>query len=29
LFFPCNKSVDAIGVATIYVQQVFPHYGLP
>jgi Integrase zinc binding domain len=29
LFFPCNKSVDAIGVAMIYAQQVFPHYGIP
>jgi Chromo (CHRromatin Organisation MOdifier) domain len=29
LFFPCNKSVDAIGVAAIYAQQVFPHYGIP
>jgi Integrase zinc binding domain len=29
LFFPCNKSVDATGVAAIYVQQVFPHYGIP
>jgi hypothetical protein len=29
LFFPCNKSVDATGVAVIYTQQVFPHYGVP
>jgi hypothetical protein len=29
LFFPCDKGVDAIGVATIYAQQVFPHYGIP
>jgi transposase InsO family protein len=29
LFFPCNKSVDATGVAAIYAQQVFPHYGVP
>jgi hypothetical protein len=29
LFFPCNKSVDATGVAVIYAQQVFPHYGVP
>jgi hypothetical protein len=29
LFFPCNKSVDATGVAAIYVQQVFLHYGIP
>jgi RNase H-like domain found in reverse transcriptase/Integrase zinc binding domain len=29
LFFPCSKEVDAIGVAVIYAQQVFPHYGIP
>jgi RNase H-like domain found in reverse transcriptase/Integrase zinc binding domain len=29
LFFPCNKGVDATGVAAVYVQQVFPHYGIP
>jgi hypothetical protein len=29
LFFPCSKEVDAAGVAVIYVQQVFPHYGVP
>jgi hypothetical protein len=29
LFFPCSKEIDATGVAVIYVQQVFPHYGVP
>jgi Integrase zinc binding domain len=29
LFFPCNKSIDTTGVAAIYAQQVFPHYGVP
>jgi hypothetical protein len=29
LFFPCWKEVDTTGVATIYAQQVFPHYGVP
>jgi Integrase zinc binding domain len=29
LFFPCSKEVDATRVATIYAQQVFPHYGVP
>jgi hypothetical protein len=29
LFFPCTKSVDATGVAVIYAQQVFLHYGVP
>jgi hypothetical protein len=29
LFFPCQKGVNATEVATIYAQQVFPHYGVP
>jgi hypothetical protein len=29
LFFPCSKEVDVTGVAIIYAQQVFPHYGMP
>jgi hypothetical protein len=29
LFFPCQKGVDATGVAAIYAQKVFPHYGVP
>jgi Integrase zinc binding domain len=29
LFFPCSKEIDATGVAVIYAQQVFPHYGVP
>src|SRR5712672_1767139 len=29
LFIPCNKTIDAAGVATLYATQVFPHYGLP
>jgi Integrase zinc binding domain len=29
LFFPCSKDIDTTGVATIYAQQVFPHYGVP
>jgi Integrase zinc binding domain len=29
LFFPCSKDVDTTGVAAIYAQQVFPHYGVP
>jgi Integrase core domain len=29
LFFPCSKEIDATGVAAIYAQQVFPHYGVP
>jgi hypothetical protein len=29
LFFPCSKEVNTTGVAMIYVQQVFSHYGIP
>jgi Integrase zinc binding domain len=29
LFFPCNKEVGVTEVAALYVQQVFPHYGVP
>jgi len=28
-FIPCNETVDAAGVATLYATHVFPHYGLP
>ena len=29
LFFPCAKMIDALGVATLYAQQVFPYFGEP
>jgi RNase H-like domain found in reverse transcriptase/Reverse transcriptase (RNA-dependent DNA polymerase)/Integrase zinc binding domain len=29
LFFPCTKKIDAEGVATLYAEKVFPHYGVP
>jgi len=29
MFMPCNKTVDAAGVAKLYATHVFPHYGLP
>jgi Integrase zinc binding domain len=29
LFFPCQKGVDTTEIATLYAQQVFPHYGVP
>jgi hypothetical protein len=29
LFFPCSKEVNTLEVAALYVQQVFPHYGVP
>ena len=28
-FFPCQQTITGEGVATIYMQHVFPHYGLP
>ena len=29
LFFPCAQTITREGVAAIYAQHVFPHYGLP
>ena len=29
IFLPCKEEIDALGVAKIYVQHVFPHYGIP
>ena len=29
LFIPCHESVTAAGIADLYVQHVFPHYGTP
>lgn len=29
LFIPCNKTIDGPGVARLYAEKVFPHYGLP
>jgi hypothetical protein len=29
IFLPCQKTIDGPGVATLYAQHVFPHYGLP
>ena len=26
---PCKETINAEGVATLYLQQVFPHFGLP
>jgi hypothetical protein len=28
-FLPCSEQIDAIGVAKLYAQHVFPHYGIP
>src|SRR5712672_2476426 len=29
IFIPCNEEIDATGVAKVYANYVFPHYGLP
>jgi hypothetical protein len=29
IFIPCNESIDAEGVAGLYLRYVFPRYGLP
>jgi Integrase zinc binding domain len=29
VFIPCNEAVDAPGVARLYANHVFPHYGIP
>ena len=29
IFIPCQEAIDAEGVAQLYAQQVFPHYGIP
>jgi hypothetical protein len=29
IFVPCAKDIDAEGVAALYVEKVFPHYGIP
>ena len=29
LFFPCNQTIGGMGVASIYAQQVFLHFGIP
>jgi len=29
IFIPCNKEIDAAGVAKVYATYIFPHYGLP
>jgi len=28
-FIPCRETIDAEGVANLYAQKVFPHYGVP
>jgi hypothetical protein len=29
LFFPCSQTIGGMGVASIFAQQVFPHFGVP
>jgi hypothetical protein len=29
VFLPCQKTIDAEGIAQLYVQHVFPHFGHP
>ena len=29
IFIPCNKTIDAVGIAELYGRNVFPHYGPP
>ena len=29
IFIPCNEMITAEGVAQLYLQHVYPHYGLP
>ena len=29
LAIPCQEAINAEGVANLYLQQVFPHFGLP
>ena len=28
-FIPCKETIDVEGVANLYAQKVFPHYGIP
>jgi hypothetical protein len=29
IFVPCTKDIDVEGVAALYAERVFPHYGIP
>jgi hypothetical protein len=29
VFLPCSKTVTGEGIAQLYVQHVFPHFGVP
>jgi len=29
IFIPCNKTITSEGLAKIYLQNIYPHYGIP
>ena len=29
IFLPCHKTINAVGVAVLYAEQIFPFYGIP
>jgi hypothetical protein len=29
VFLPCQKTIDAMGVASLYTERIFPFYGIP
>jgi Integrase zinc binding domain len=29
IFLPCQMTIDGLGLAALYAQHIFPHYGLP
>jgi hypothetical protein len=29
IFLPCHKSIDALGVAKLYAERIFPFFGIP
>jgi hypothetical protein len=29
VFIPCNETIDAKGVAALYLRHIYPHFGLP
>ena len=28
-FLPCQKTIDTVGVASLYAERIFPFYGIP
>ena len=29
IFLPCHKMIDAVGIAVLYAEWIFPFYGIP